>query len=257
MATEAPGVSQAWSASEYQRHASFVSALAQDLVLELRPQRGERILDLGCGTGELMAVIAESGANVTGIDMSEDMIASARARLPDADLRVMDAHALPFDGEFDAVFSNAALHWMTDPDGVARGIARALRPGGRFVAEFGGAGCVAKVCAALAAELTAIGEDPRAIIRWYFPTIGEYAAVLERAGLSPTMMRLFDRPTPMAGEDGLANWLSVFKKPLVDRLGARSAELLRRVEARARPELYRDGAWVIDYVRLRLTALKP
>jgi trans-aconitate methyltransferase len=249
-----------WDPALYDNRAAFVSRAAGDLVDLLDPLPGEAILDLGCGTGELTAAIAARGARVVGVDASTEMIAAARRRAPTLDLRVGDGERLgilDFGGAFDAVFSNAALHWMTRAQLAAGGIARVLRPGGRLVAELGGAGCVAVVRAAVAAELTARGQDPARWLRWYFPTIAQYAAVLEGAGLEPRLLSLFDRPTRLEGNDGLAAWLRLFLAPLAAHAGDDWSRLVAAVEARCRPRLFDGTDWILDYVRLRLVATKP
>jgi trans-aconitate methyltransferase len=246
-----------WDPALYDRRAAFVSEAASDLIDWLEPRPGEAILDLGCGTGELATAIAGRGARVVGLDSSAEMIAVARERTPALEWLVGDGEALSFDSAFDAVFSNAALHWMTRAQAAARGIARALKPGGRLVAEFGGAGCVGIVCAAVAGELAARGEDPARWLRWYFPTIAAYAAVLESVGLEPRTMTLFERPTRLAGADGLRDWLKIFLAPLMQHLGSEAPAFTESVESRCRPRLFDGTDWILDYVRLRLRALKP
>ena len=245
----------------YDHRAGFVSQAAADLVDLLAPSSGEAILDLGCGTGTLAGAIAARGARVVGLDASPQMIAQARAAWPAIDFAVGDGQALSsvdgFLGAFDAVFSNAALHWMTDAEAVARGMAGALKPGGRLVAELGGHGCVAIVRSGIAAALRRRGEDAARWLRWYFPTLSEYAAVLERAGLEPRMLWLFDRPTRLPGHDGLAAWLRVFLAPLAAHLGEAWSSFVAEVETLCRPRLFDGTDWVLDYVRLRLRAMKP
>jgi trans-aconitate methyltransferase len=241
----------------YDRRAAFVSLAAADLVDLLAPAPGEAILDLGCGTGALAGQIAARGARVQGLDASPEMIARARAAQPALDFKVGDGQALTFDGGFDAVFSNAALHWMIDAEATARGIARALKPGGRLVAEFGGAGCVAIVRQGVATALRRRGQDPARWLRWYFPTLSAYAAVLERAGLEPRLLWLYERPTRLAGPDGLADWLRIFLAPLAAHVGAGWPALVGEVETLCRPQLFDGTDWVLDYLRLRLRALKP
>jgi trans-aconitate methyltransferase len=252
MASPAP-----WNPELYDDCASFVSELASDLVLWLRPNPGEHILDLGCGTGTLTAQIARLGAHVTGVDSSPDMIAAAREKYAELRFEVADGQALAFNAEFDAVFSNAALHWMRHADSVVRGVERALRPGGRFIAEFGAAGNVATVARAVREILTEWGIDPEPYVGWYFPRPGQYAALLEAHGLVVREMRYFERPTPIAGDAGLATWLSMFQGRLREERGDRFAELCEKVSHRCRAALFRDGQWVLDYVRLRVVATKP
>jgi SAM-dependent methyltransferase len=212
----------------------------------LAPVRGERILDVGCGTGQLTAAIAEAGAEVVGIDSSAAMVDQARANYPKLRFEQHDVRALPYEAEFDAVFSNAVLHWVHEADAAVRSIARALKPGGRFVAEFGGHGNTA----ALLEAVSQIAGRP--VNPWYYPSIGEYAAVLEANGLEPTFAVLFDRPTPLeGGPDGLKNWLQMFGSGLRAAAGDRTdfAEAVARLAA---PKLCKDGAWTMDYRRLRI-----
>ena len=246
-----------WNATLYDDRAAFVSELASDLVVWLRPSPGEKILDLGCGTGTLTAEIARRKAQVTGVDSSPDMIASAREKYEGLRFEVADGQALTYEREYDAVFSNAAIHWMPRAEDVVAGVARALRPGGRFVAEFGGFGCVATIVAALSQELREWSLDPAPYVGWYFPRPGAYASLLEQHGLVVRELRYFERPTPVAGEQGLSTWLSMFQARLMTELGPRFPELAEKVSRRCRAQLFRDGHWVLDYVRLRVLATKP
>jgi trans-aconitate methyltransferase len=250
-------VTQTWAPDAYRSKAGFVAKLGRDLIALLAPRAGERVLDLGSGTGELTAELAATGASVLGIDASAEMVEAARRALPALEFAVGDGQRLSFDAEFDAVLSNAALHWMPDADAVARGIARALKPRGRFVAEFGGSGCVATISEAAAVELRARGHDPQAFPRWYFPNVVEYANVLDRAGLEPRLLHLFERPTPLDGEHGLSDWLGVFMTAAREKLGLEWPDFVANVVERCRPRLCRDGVWFVDYVRLRLSAIRP
>ncbi len=243
-----------WDAGLYDDRHSFVWKHGATLVDLLAPQAGERILDLGCGTGHLTARIAEAGAQVVGIDSSAEMIAEARRGFPGLCFEVADARDFDLGEPFDAVFSNAVLHWVKPPERAVACIKRSLAPGGRFVAELGGRGNVAVIAAALeaAAGETSIGawEPP-----WYFPSIGEYAALLESNGLEVTHAVLFDRPTPLDGDDGLRSWVTIFARDLVERIPPDGREaFLRRVEDAARASLHRDGGWIADYRRLRVVA---
>jgi len=246
---------QSWQPEDYRRNAGFVSALGLPVVELLAPQPGEAILDLGCGEGTLMERLRDLGCRVTGVDASAGQAAAAKARGLDA--RVADAHALPFVQEFDAVFSNAALHWMLDPDAVIAGVARALKPGGRFVGEMGGAGNVAAIVDALVAGLDRRGLDGRAALPWYFPTPADYRARLERAGFTVTALDLFPRPTPLP--TGLHGWLATFAQAFTARLHvSEHGAFLEEVEAVVRPALCgADGEWHADYVRLRFAARLP
>lgn len=250
-------MNSSWNPVLYDDRAAFVSELASDLVLWLRPREGERILDLGCGTGTLTAQIARQGARVTGVDRSPDMIASAREKYAGLDFDVADGQALNFAGEFDAVFSNAALHWMPRASDVLRGVERALVPGGRFVAEFGGAGCVQTVATAVAGILREWSVDPEPYLSWFFPSPGRYAGLVEQSGLVVRELRYFERPTPVPGEAGLSAWLALFQANLMTDLVDRWPELCRKASERCHSALFRDGQWWLDYVRLRVVATKP
>ena len=251
-----PLTQQTWNPHHYDRAGAFVPKLAADLIEILAPQAGERVLDLGCGTGDLTRELAAAGAQTLGLDASPEMVGEARRKHPGLDFVVGDGQELAFEQEFDAVFSNAALHWMPRAPAVATGVARALHPGGRFVAEFGGARCVQTVRDALGAELQArslTGGAPP----WFFPTVPEYASVLAAAGLFVRSALWFERPTRLDGERGLETWLELFCLPLLTALGERRADVVRGVEERCRALLYRDGSWWLDYTRLRVVATKP
>ncbi|WP_225770075.1 class I SAM-dependent methyltransferase [Inquilinus sp. Marseille-Q2685] len=243
---------QSWSAEGYARNARFVAHLGQPVLELLAPRPGERILDLGCGDGALTAKLAAAGAEVVGADASAELVAAARALGLDA--RIADGQALAFDAEFDAVFSNAALHWMRDADAVIAGVRRALKPGGRFVGEFGGHGNVAAIVTALVAALNARGLDGAARVPWFFPTPAEYTAKLQAQGFRVDTIGLMPRPTPLP--TGMRGWLDTFANPLLDGIdGAARAALLDEVEALLAPSLRdRSGNWTADYVRLRFAA---
>jgi trans-aconitate methyltransferase len=253
------GTAQVWDAALYDRRLGFVSRFGQDLVRLLDPQPGERILDLGCGTGDLLQRIAAAGAEALGLDHSEAMVAEARRKHPRLRFEVADAAEYHDSEPFDAVFSNAALHWMRDAPRVVAGIWRLLRPGGRFVAEFGGKGNARAVVAGLAEALAPLGIDAQARNPWYFPSLGEYCALLDSHGFRVVQAQHFERPTPLEdGEEGLQHWLDAFAGAFLEGLGdGERAAACRRVADAVRPRLYRDGAWVIDYVRLRVIALRP
>jgi len=246
-----------WNPILYDDRAAFVSELASELVVWLGPRAGEKILDLGCGTGTLTAQIARQGAQVTGVDRSPAMIESAREKYADLRFEVEDGQDLKYAAEFNAVFSNAALHWMPRATDVLGGVERALLPGGRFVAEFGGAGCVQTVVDAVREILEQWQIDPAPHLSWFFPSPGRYAGLVEANGLVLRELRYFERPTPVAGADGLASWLALFQSGLMAELGERWPELCRKATERCRSALFRDGVWWLDYVRLRVVAQKP
>jgi trans-aconitate methyltransferase len=246
----------AWDAAAYDEKHAFVWQLAADLLELLAPRAGERILDLGCGTGHLTRRIADAGAEVVGLDIDTGMIEQARRHYPGLRFEQGDAADFSVAEPCDAVFSNAALHWVRDAEAAVRCIARALRPGGRFVAEFGGRGNVAGVLAAVQATLAERGH--RAIPSpWYYPSVGEYSALLERHGLEVRQASLFDRPTPLeGGEQGLRDWITVFGRDFLAGAGDQREAFLRGVEARLRPEAFRDGRWIVDYRRIRISAVR-
>jgi SAM-dependent methyltransferase len=247
--------SQSWDPAVYARNARFVSDLGAPLLEMLAPRPGERILDLGCGDGALTEKLVSFGCTVVGVDASPEQVEAARARGLDA--RVCRAEALPFAGEFDAVLSNAVLHWVKDQAAALAAIHRALRPGGRIVAELGGHGCVATIRGALHEALRARGHDPRAYDPWFFPTVEEYRVLLHAAGFAIDSIVLFDRPTPLPG--ALAGWLETFAQPFLRALPrAEWPGVLAEVEERTRPVLHDPAqGWSADYTRLRYRAARP
>ena len=248
-------VTQRWDPARYARGARFVADLGAPLLDLLAPEPGEAILDLGCGDGVLTEKIVARGCRVIGLDSSSEQGAAACARGLDA--RVADGQKLAFDGEFDAVFSNAALHWMLDPDAVIDGVWRALKPAGRFIGEMGGAGNVARIIAALVAALDRRGAKGRKAIPWYFPTPAEYRGRLEACGFAVRYIELIPRPTPLPGE--MAEWLEIFAANFLAQVAPEErAALLAEVSDALRPALAdAEGRWSADYVRLRFAAEKP
>jgi trans-aconitate methyltransferase len=247
---------QEWDAFRYAENARFVSELGQPVLALLNPQPGERILDLGCGDGALTEKLVAIGAQAIGIDASDDMVIAAKGRGLDA--HVVDACHLEFKSEFDAVFSNAALHWMKlDPDAVISGVYRSLKPGGRFVAEMGGFGNVAAINVAIRATLGQFGvQNPAAVLPWYFPTAEEYSDRLHSAGFKVEYIELIPRPTLLP--TGMRGWLETFAVPIIKTIPEENhGAFLNDVCEKLRPALcdYR-GAWTADYVRLRFFAKK-
>jgi SAM-dependent methyltransferase len=244
---------QSWDPERYIRNAGFVPELGRPVLEWLAPRAGERILDLGCGDGTLTAEIVAAGCEVVGVDSSAEQVAAARARGLDA--RVADATRLAFDAEFDAVFSNAVLHWIRTPDDVIAGVARALAPGGRFVGEFGGAGNVARIAGALEAALARRGLDPRAVNPWYFPSPEKYGERLAAHGFRVERIELIPRPTPVP--TGIRGWLETFGGPFTSAVAAgEREEFVSEVERELEPALRQaEGTWIVDYVRLRFAAV--
>jgi trans-aconitate 2-methyltransferase len=248
-----------WNSELYQSSHAFVWEFGRDLLAMLGAKPHERILDVGCGTGQLTAEIAKSGAEVVGLDQSGEMIVAAKGNYPELEFEVADIAATKYDSEFNAVFSNAALHWVRDQRGAIAAIAKALRPGGRFVFEMGGRGNIQQIWRAAVQALNEMGvPNPEKLSPWFYPSVGEYAPMLEERDLTVTFAVLFDRPTPLeGGENGLREWLEMFGMFANDvlRLGQRD-ELMSRIESLTRAALFRDGVWTVDYKRLRMIAVK-
>jgi len=246
---------QTWNPDRYAKNARFVSELGAPVVELLAPRSGERILDLGCGDGALTRKLRDLGCEVVGVDGSAEQIEAARALGLDA--RVMNGERLDFEGEFDAVFSNAALHWMKRADDVITGVWRALRPGGRFVAECGGHRCVATIVRALDRALARRGVDPGAVNPWYFPTDEGYGARLRARGFVVRTIALIPRPTPLPGD--VTGWLETFAESFTGALpAAERPAFLEEVRELLQPDLSdAEGRWTADYVRLRFAADKP
>ncbi|MEO1532421.1 MAG: class I SAM-dependent methyltransferase [Pseudomonadota bacterium] len=242
-----------WSAADYDHNARFVSDLGAPVLALLGDIAGKDVLDLGCGDGALTEKLVAAGARVTGVDASADMLAAARAR--GLDVEAADGQALAFENAFDAVFSNAALHWMTRPDAVIDGVARALRPGGLFVAEFGGMGNVAAIRTAIIATLAHDhGIETTLHDVWYFPTAEEHGARLEAGGFAVEEIALIPRPTPLPTD--MVGWLMTLAAPALGLLAPEArAAAAKRIAERAAPALQdAGGGWRADYVRLRFRA---
>jgi SAM-dependent methyltransferase len=244
--------SQDWDPQRYERNAAFVAELGLPVVERLAPRPGERVLDLGCGDGRLTLALVAAGCMVVAVDASPEQVEAARARGLDA--RVMDCQALAFDDEFDAAFSNAALHWMKRPARVLQGVRRALRRGGRFVGEFGASGNVATVSAAVSTALSRRGLRYADLDPWYYPTADEYRLALEQAGFAADSVETFSRPTTLPGD--VVGWLDTFARAFLRALPpAERTPFCREVADALAPALRRpDGTWFVDYVRLRFHA---
>ncbi|WP_036479717.1 trans-aconitate 2-methyltransferase [Myxosarcina sp. GI1] len=239
-----------WNTELYEEKHSFVWQYGQKVLQLLAPQPNERILDLGCGTGQLTAEIAATGAEVVGIDSSEQAIATAKKNFPHIEFLVADGANFFFDKTFDAVFSNAALHWIQPPAKAIECIWRSLKPKGRLVAEFGGKGNIAAIVTALNSVL----ETP--YNPWYFPSIAEYSNLLERQGFEVVYATLRDRPTKLEGEKGLANWLEMFAGSHLETYSETKDQIIAQTETRLKPLLYRDDNWIADYRRICIVAIK-
>ena len=243
---------QQWNTKNYATVGSFVPALGDAVLKLLAPQKGEDILDLGCGDGTLTRRIIDSGAIVVGIDSSPAMVEAACAAGVSA--HVGDGAELSFVRQFDAVFSNAALHWMTKPHAVAENVARALREGGRFVGEFGGHGNIASIVKTLNVLAKRYEIDKEELNLWYNPTVEEYTKVLSQAGFAMQSAEIIPRPTPVAA--GIRAWLQTFRESFFqDRPNVSGEQLLDEAVEILRPDLQdQEGNWTLDYVRLRFVA---
>lgn len=243
-----------WNPDSYVRNARFVSDLGAPLIDLLKPIPGETILDLGCGDGALTEKIRAVGSAVIGVDSSRALLKAARAR--GLNVAMMDGQQLALSRAFDAVFSNAALHWMKRPGAVLEGVAHCLRPGGRFVGEFGGKGNVHTIRTALHTGLRHRGIDPWSVDPWYYPSPEEYSALLSRFGFTIDYIELIPRPTKLPGD--ILEWLEVFAQPFTKSVtNDRKLEFLNEVRAALEPALREpDGRWYADYVRLRFKAIR-
>lgn len=247
-----------WNSTLYDDKHQFVSQFGQGIMELLQPRQHERILDVGCGTGDLAATLTDQGAHVVGIDLSQNMIEAAIKKYPHLDFHVGDATNLPYADEFDAVFSNATLHWIKTPEAAIAAMYNALKHGGRLVAEFGGIGNVAHITTALIEQMKQAGlpyEDAQ--FPWYFPSIAAYTTLLEQAGFHVSFAEHFDRPTKLDGEHGLRNWFDMFSGAFFTDINATKKEAVYAAAIeQLKPILVHEGAWYADYKRIRVIAHK-
>jgi trans-aconitate methyltransferase len=251
-------VRTSWDAELYEAKHNFVWKLGAGVIDLLDPKPDEHILDLGCGTGHLTQAIAERGARVTGLDSSPAMIGQARQNFPSLRFVLGNGTEMAFNQEFDGVFSNAALHWMPQAALVANGVARALKPGGRFVAEFGGKGNIKRILAAIHRVLPYYYDGNLLPSRMYFPSIAEYGGLLDASGMELQFAQLFDRLTPLEDDKGMENWIRQFKWYYFSEISSKDKreKALTEVVEQLRPELWSDGQWCVDYRRLRIVAVR-
>lgn len=246
-----------WEAGDYQKNFSFVPAYGESVMELITKPRGALAVDLGCGGGNLTPKLADRGYRVLGIDDSAEMLEIARKTCPS--LPFIKANAVDFQLEqkADVIFSNAVLHWIDaqNQQAMLDNIYRQLAPGGEFVCEFGGFGCAEQVHGTLEQCFREQGLHYKRV--FYFPTIGQYAPMLEKAGFRVEFAALFDRPTVQEGENGLENWIRMFvKEPFRGIPDARKQEIIRQAVERLRTVLYQDGHWIVDYVRIRFRAVR-
>lgn len=248
-----------WNANLYDDKHSFVFKYGEDLVKLLKPQPGERILDLGCGTGYLTSIITASGATVVGIDNSIEMVTRAKTEYPQLEFQVQDATDFHFDEHFDAIFSNAVLHWIRDQEKAVECIYNNLKRQGRLVLEMGGRNNVTKIIKALQKSLIKYGHEKNAgIPLWYFPSLSEYASLLESKGFMVNFAVLYDRETKLNDDrDGIKDWLRMFARPYFSGIEENIVnDILCETQDILEMTNYRNGSWYADYKRLRIVAVK-
>ena len=247
-----------WDADLYQQKHAFVHQYGSSLIDWLNPQQGEKILDLGCGTGELTHQIAQSAAEVIGIDQSEEMVHRAKQQYPNMQFQVMDATELTGLPQFDAVFSNAVLHWVLEAKQAIQQLYQYLKPKGRLVAELGGKNNIAQIISALNKQRVNFGYEVINIEnQWYFPSVGEYSSLLEAEGFEVQQTHYYYRETTLA-EDGIKEWIRMFAgRWLADVASHHKEKLLEATQESLRSTLFREGSWYADYKRLRILAVKP
>jgi trans-aconitate methyltransferase len=247
-----------WNTELYDKTHGFVSKFGEGILSYLQPKSGETILDLGCGTGDLTAEILQTGVRVIGVDNSAEMIQAAKTKFPEIEFLQADARTMNFDTAFDAIFSNAVLHWIKEKDLVIRQMYSSLKENGRIVLEFGGKGNIEPMENAMRMTLKKRGYDENANMDfWYFPSIGEYATELEKQNFRVVHAEHFDRNTPLKGDRGMKDWFKMFGINFVHDIPETEIEdILDEVDAKLRPTHYRDGIWNADYKRIRIIAIK-
>lgn len=248
-----------WDAELYDSKHGFVSKYGKDIIRLLEPQRNEVMLDLGCGTGDLTKVLHDLGVDVTGIDQSENMIEQAKTKYTAIPFQIADATALPYRKMFDAVFSNATLHWIKTPKKALQSIYDSLQKDGRFVAEFGAKGNVQQITNVVRDQFHHLGLPyPLERFPWYFPSVGEYTRLMETVGFHVTFAQQFARPTPLDGPNGLRHWLEMFGKTMFSGINQHTVnKIITNVETELRDRnMFQDDHWIADYQRIRVVGWK-
>jgi trans-aconitate methyltransferase len=248
-----------WDIELYNNKHGFIYEYGKDLIKQLKPQEDELILDLGCGTGRLANEISKSGATVIGIDASEKMINAAREKYSEIDFFVKDTANFQFKEPFDAIFSNAALHWVLESEKAIICMHNNLKKHGRLVLEFGGKGNVKIIINAVDKVLLESGYPERAKIKkWYFPSISEYTTLLERNGFEVELAELYEKPTELTdSENGIKEWLMMFGAILFKDLSTEVRnQIIDKVQNEVKNRCFINGKWFADYMRIRIIATK-
>lgn len=244
-----------WNAKDYAKDFSFVPQYGANMLELLAVKPGEHVLDLGCGNGLLTKQIQQLGADVIGIDSSAEMLEIAKVNYPDIRFSQADATDFQLENPVDAVFSNAVFHWIEDQHALLTQVDQALKPGGRLVCEFGGQGCVQTIHVALKCAFEKRGfsyTNP-----FFFPTVGQYAPMLEQHNFKVAYASLFSRQTELPGEQGMEKWINMFVKQAFEAMDiAQQQEIIADAVQQLRPQLYIDGKWYADYVRIQFKAIK-
>ncbi|MBA9027739.1 class I SAM-dependent methyltransferase [Peribacillus huizhouensis] len=253
-----PSAQDSWNANLYDRKHSFVTEYGNRLIELLAPKAGEKILDLGCGTGDLVKKLHDYKVDVVGVDQSKNMVMQAKNKYPTLKFFVQDATNLEYKNEFDAVFSNATLHWVKQPKQALNCIYNSLREDGRFIAEFGGKGNVKTITDEMINQFKESGISYQtANFPWYFPSIAEYSTLMEEAGFKVTFAEHFARPTRLDGDDGLKNWMNMFGSEMFEGIDQNKKEdIITQVEIHLKPIIYIDDHWIADYKRIRIIGIK-
>lgn len=251
-------MSQFWNSQLYDNSHDFVSKFGEGIFSWLQPQAGENILDLGCGTGDLTKKIKDAGATVIGLDSSPEMIATAKVKFPNINFQVGDARQLPFEESFDAIFSNAVLHWIPEKEKAISSMYQSLKKGGRMVVEFGGKDNIQQMWNALTDNLRKYGYVKNATISyWYFPSIASYSSLLEKQGFRVIQAAHFDRPTPLKGANGMKDWFLMFSENFFPNVPLTvKNEILEATQEELSLSHFKDGVWYADYKRIRIIAVK-
>lgn len=247
-----------WCSTLYDESHGFVSNYGESILALLAPKKGERILDVGCGTGDLANEIAKSGSIIKGVDRSSNMVKQAQKKYPNLHFDTLDVYSMNYQDEFDAVFSNATLHWVTEPKKALEKIYQSLDTGGRIVAEFGGKDNVQQIRQTIQESYETIFPQKDSLMEpWYFPSIAEYTSLMEEVGFTVSYARYFSRPTPLDGENGLRNWIIMFAASMLAHLSEmEKSQLIHHIEGQLRPILYQDNQWLADYCRIQVIGHK-